>query len=240
MTPYTHLQFHLERHAYKRGQFKGDAPADPSRRGKYYLRVVRDGANLCVTMYNTNLLTITPDNRITVSMRGWWTSTTKKNLNDALTRFIGWGNVGTLRVFSYNQMAIIAKGKMYKFYDGMEFDAEGNVLSPLQCFERKQTDREETAEFRKEVEASGFKEVWPVLFATAEPVLRWGYAVLRWGYDRPPVRKMVTEAHHSHHWADYAAHTKAYHDDHKSAYRAIVQECTRSMTNIVRTDVSVL
>lgn len=89
MTPYTKLQFHLERHMYKRGQFKGDAPADASLRGKNHLRVIKQGGNMCVRMWNTNIITVTPDNHIRISMGGWWTSTTKQNLNEAVHTFLG-------------------------------------------------------------------------------------------------------------------------------------------------------
>lgn len=233
MTPYTKLKFHLERHAYKRGQFKGDAPADPSSRGKNYFRVIAQGDKMCVKMYNTNILEVTPDNNVRISMGGWWTSTTKQNLNAALTRFLGWGGVGTQRVFNYTQTVIRARGKTYLFYDGMEFSAEGEPLSRLLGFERKQTDRDETAEFRADIEASGFKEVWPVLFGTAEPNRQAGWNIVA-------LKKIVTEEHNANAWADLAAYMKWLHDDHKEAYKAIVRECTRDMTMIVRTDVTVL
>jgi hypothetical protein len=164
-------------------------------------------------------------------MGGWWTNTTKQNLNEALSTFIGWGGVGSRRLFNYSQMCIRAKGKDYKYYDGMEFDAEGNVLSELQCFERKCTDKDETAEFRADIEASGFKEVWPVLFGTAEPRRVWLTVSLK---------KAVTEEHHAYMWADIASHFKCLFDDHKAAYQSIVRQCTRDMTEIVRTDVSVI
>lgn len=231
MTPYTKLQFHLERHMYKRGQFKGDAPADSSRRSKNHLRVIKQGDSMCVRMYNTNIITVTPDNKVTISMGGWWTSTTKANLNECMWRFLGWGSVGNSNVFSYNQMCIIVNGKKYKFYDGMEFDAEGALLSPAQGFERKRTDRDETAEFRADMQACGFKDVWPVLFSAAEPTRVWIHV---------PLKKAVTEEHHANVWADIASHFKRTFDDHKAALQSIVRQCTRDMTEIIRTDVTVL
>jgi hypothetical protein len=231
MNPYTKLKFHLERHAYKKGQFEGDAPADSSRRGKNHFRVTKRGDNMCVKMYNTNLIEVTPDNKVTISMGGWWTNTTKANLNDALHTFLGWGRVGTTRAFNYSQTVIHAKGKTYKFYDRMEFDAEGAVLSPLSCFERQQTDRDETAEFRAAIAASGFKEVWPVLFSVAEPARKWFNI---------PLHKLVTAEHHANAWADLASQFKCNFDDHRAAYKAIVRECTKIMTEVVKTDVTVL
>jgi hypothetical protein len=233
MTPYTKLKFHLERHAYKKGQFKGDAPADSSRRGKNYFRVVRQGDLMCVRMYNTNLIEVTPDNKITISMGGWWTNTTKRNLNEALFTFIGWGRVSSRTLFNYNHMCITVRHKTYKFYDGMEFDAGGNVLSPLSRFERNQTDRKETAEFRADVEACGFKGVWPVLFSTAEPqrLVGWSTAYLR---------KIITREEHANTWPDLAAYKKQFFNDHREAYNSIIRECTRYMTEVVPTDVTVL
>jgi hypothetical protein len=233
MTPYTKLTMHLERHAYKRGMYKGDAPADSSRRSKNHFRVVKQGDLMCVRMYGTNIIEVTPDNKVTISTGGWWTSTTKQNLNDALSTFIGWGGVGNRRLFSYNQPCVRAKGKDYRFYDGMEFDAEGNLLSTAKVFERVRTDRDATKEFRADMQACGFKEVWPVLFGTAEPFKHWKF------HDNY-VRKVVTAEVYANEWADLAAHTKCYYDDHEDAYRAIVRQCTRGMTEIVKTDVSVI
>lgn len=232
MTPYTKLQFHLERHAYKKGMFKGDAPADSSRRGKNHFRVTKQGDNMCVRMWNTNLITVTPDNHIRISMGGWWTSTTKQNLNEALTTFLGWGGVCTRRLFSYSQMCFHVKGKTYKFYDGMEFDAEGNLLSPASCFERQCVDREGTKEFREDIAASGFKDVWPVLFGTAEPT--------RPSYILTPLWKAVTSDVHVNVWPEIASNYKRQYDDHKQAYQAIVRQCTQNMITIVKTDVTVI
>jgi len=164
MTPYLKLKLHLERYMYKRGQFKGDAPADQSRRSKNHFRVVRSGDKLCVKMYNTHLIEVTPDNNVRVSMGGWWGNTTKANINEAMHRFLGWGGIGTVLVFSHRQLAFRTQGKTYRYYDGMEFSGDGVLLSKPGFFERSQTDRDATAEFRKDIQESGFKEVFPVLF----------------------------------------------------------------------------
>jgi len=50
----------------------------------------------------------------------------------------------------------------------------------------------------------------------------------------------MTEECRANQWADIAAHFKAYFDDHKEAYRAIVTQCTRDMKEVVATDVTVL
>ena len=234
MTPYTKLQFHLERHMYKRGQYKGDAPADSSRRGKNHFRVVRgNGGQMCVRMYNTNLIEVTPDNKVCISMGGWWTNTTKQNLNHALYTFIGWGGVGSIKMFSHSQMAFRAQGKTYRFYDGMEFDGEGRLLSPPQVFSRRVTDREATAEFRAEIQESGFKDVWPVLFAAAEPMRVYGVPA---SY----LRRYVTSERDANYWPEIATYYKAKYDDHKEAMRDLVRHCTSDMFILQDSDVTVV
>lgn len=233
MTPYTKLKLHLERHMYKRGQYKGDAPADSSRRSKNHFRVVRgNGGQMCVRMYNTDLIEVTPDNHITLNMNGWYTNTTKANMNEALHHFIGWGGVGSVRLGGYSQLAIRAKGKTYRYYDGFSFDAEGNPTCELKPFSKQRTDRDETAEFRKDIKDSGFKDVWPVLFAAAEPD--------RWAFVMRGIKKVVTQECHANEWPTLAARMKWHHDDHKDAYRAIVHQCTADMKEFYDTDVTVI
>jgi hypothetical protein len=236
MTPYLKLKLHLERHMYKRGMFNGEAPADPYRRKRNHVRVIqaRDGT-MIVRMYNTDLLRVTPDNTIRISTGGWFTSTTKQNLNDALGRFVGWGRVGTQRIFGYNHDVIRIIGKTYRFYDGMEFNMDGNLLSPATTFSRKQVDRAETKEFRDEVEASGFKAVWPIVFANVEPGFKKGIGLV---YAERSLRQIITDPDRADQWPAIAALYKSNHDDHKSAYQALMRDCTKDMTEIVDTGVT--
>ena len=234
MNPYTKLSMHLERHMYKRGQFKGDAPADSSRRGKNHFRVMRGYAGqMIVRMWSTDIITVTPDNQITINMRHWWTSTTKSNLNEALSTFMGWGWVGSVTKFSYTQLAFVANGKTYRYYDGMTFDGDGNPTCHLKPFSRQITDRDSTKEFRADVEASGFKAVFPILFAAAEPQRHWGMHARQ-------VAKIMTNDYHANDWPELVAHSKYMCDDHKEAYRRLVGICTASMKDIIDTDVTVI
>lgn len=234
MTPYTKLKMHLERHMYKRGQYKGEAPADSSRRSKNHFRVVRgNGGQMCVRMYNTDLITVTPDNRITIDMGGWWGPTTKANLNEAMWRFLGWGGVGTVVLGGYRQLAFRANGKTYRYYDGMEFDMEGTLLSFAKRFTKQRTDRDATAEFRNDMKESGFKDVWPVLFASTEPSRIWGMAPKY-------MLKIVTQECHANKWPEVAAFYKCYHSDHKEAYQALTKACTSHMKELYDTDITAL
>lgn len=233
MTPYLKLKLHLERYMYKRGQFKGDAPADSSRRGKNHFRVMQQGSNMVVRMWNTDLITVTPDNAITITMNGWWTSTTKQNMNMALGTFLNWGHVTSVRLGGYSQLAFRAMGRTYRYYDGMTFDADGKPTCELKPFSKRRTDRDLTKEFREDIEASGFKAVWPVLFSSAEPKKHWGLSAGR-------VAKLVTAEYHANEWADLAEHCKTMFDDHRQAYQFIVRACTADMKEIVDTDITMI
>lgn len=230
-TPHTKLKFHLERHAYKRGAFEGDAPADKRRRYKSHFRVRRDGDDMCVRMYNTDIIRVAPDNTVTLNTNGWHTSTTVANTNDALSEFIGWGGMGKLKFRGLSQLAIRANGKTYLYYDGMTFSPDGTLLTEARPFRRVITDREETAAFRTDIDESGFKAVFPVLFAAAKPTRGW---ITR------ELKSIVTSEWRANAWPDVAAHFKAYFDDHKAAYQAIVKQCTQGMRLIVESDVTVL
>lgn len=234
MTPYLKLKLHLERHMYKRGMNKGEAPADASRRGKSHFRVIRgNGGQMIVRMYSTDILTVREDNSITIDMRHWWTSTTKANLNEALHTFVGWGGVSSTRYGNYSQLVFAAKGKRYRYYDGISFDAEGNLIGEAKPFTKRVTNRDDTKEFREDMQASGFKDVFPVLFAAAEPNKWWGVSVGR-------LHVIVTNECHANEWADVAANYKYSYDDHKDALRAITARCTADMKELVDTDVTAI
>jgi hypothetical protein len=155
---------------YKRGRNKGEAPADSSRRSKSHFRVLAQGNTMVVRMHGTNILTAFEDGSIKVSTGGWWTSTTRACLNHALWKFVTRRMyVHIIRKFGLSQPAITHAGEATRyFYDGIEFDVKGNLTSTPLCFERKRKDKDETAEFRKEIVESGFKDMFPILYQSAE------------------------------------------------------------------------
>jgi len=125
----------------------------------------------------------------------------------------------------------------------MEFSADGVLLTEAKVFTAKLTDRDETAEFRADVKASGFADVFPVLYAAAEvPERTWIGS---------PTKKVMTSEYHANDWPTLVAITKyprysyrsrnepAY-DNHKDALRALMASVTKNMTRLVDTDVTVL
>jgi hypothetical protein len=125
----------------------------------------------------------------------------------------------------------------------MEFSADGVLLTEAKTFTAKLTDRDETTEFRADVKASGFADVFPVLYAAAEvPVDTWMAT---------PTRKLMTCEHLADHWPhlisiikyprySYRSRNEPAYDNHKDALRALTASITENMTKLVDTDVTVL
>jgi hypothetical protein len=164
-------------------------------------------------------------------------------MGEALTNFFGWGCLGSVRFRGYSQTGIRMDGKTYRYYDGMEFSADGVLLTEAKTFTAKLTDRDETAEFRADVKASGFADVFPVLYAAAEvPTDTWLGT---------PIKKLITCEHLAGHWPHLISVIKypnyynrnrnqpAY-PDHKDALRSLIAMVTKNMTKFVDTVVTVL
>ncbi len=244
MNAHTKLKLHLERHMYKRGRNKGDAPADASRRAKTHFRVIKgNGGQMIVRMHNADLMTAYEDGRIVLNTRGWHDShTTRGCMNDAL-RFFGMGYIGSMRYRNHSQAILRMNGRTYRYYDGMEFSADGTLLTPPKPFTAKVTDREETAEFRADVKASGFADVFPILYNAAEPSES--------GWIGDTTKKLMTCEHSAHRWPQlvslikypgygYRTKNRPKYDNHKDALRALIANVTKNMTKLVDTDVTVL
>ena len=246
MNAHTKLTMHLSRHMYKRGVFKGDAPADKSKRAKRHFRVIKgNGGQMIVRMHNADLITAYEDGRIVLNTNGWHASpTTRACMSEALRGFTeqgGW--LSSTRKFNMSQTGICIRGKTYRYYDGMAFSGDGTLLSEAKCFERKIADRDERAEFRREAKESGFIGLFPVLYETAGVRLSPTYVRRR--------SEAVCDADQAHNWPGLISDFKYptyYHRtrgtparaDHKAALKALMAGLTKNMTVIVKSDVTVL
>lgn len=245
MTTYTKLKLHLERHMYKRGKNKGAAPADSSRRSKTHFRVRANNDTMVVRMHHTDILTAYEDGTVRLSTGGWWTSTTLRNLNTALGSFFTgprmW--VGGRRVFGMSQQTITRASGTVMFFHGIMFDAYGNQRGTPVPFERKRADKDERAEFRRDVAESGFKDAFPILYqAAGVPEVSWLNASME---------KLVRDDVYVNQWPDVIGLIKyptygnramkiQAHDDWRDAWKSLMAQCAKDMTEVVRTDVLVI
>lgn len=166
MNSYENLKAHLVKHVYMRGEFKGDAPL--GKRSKNWMRVMERNGDMVVRMRNSDLITVRPDNTFTLRANGWWGSPTTR---DAFK--LGFGVMG-LRAYVYskktrglNTSYVNLRGINYEVYEGMEFDAEGVLVSAPKTPRARRINRNASKEFQKALKDSGFKDMFKVLFATA-------------------------------------------------------------------------
>ena len=169
MTTYDRLNAHMQTYAYKRGDNKGDAPFDQSRRGRSHHRVVKRADFMAIRFHNTDIVRAYPDGRVMIDCRGWVNNnTTREALRDA-TKFMPFSfSVSNRSVMSYSQMVVMRMGKTFRYYDGITFDGEGNIITPLCPFEARRIDKAESKEFMDGIAASGFKDMYKLLYSTAQ------------------------------------------------------------------------
>jgi hypothetical protein len=169
MNMYTKLSMHLSRYMYKRGRNKGDAPANRYRRGMSHFRVVKGNDDtLRIRMWSTDIITAYPNGDVKIDTNGYHShNTTIIRLNEAFDFFDGSSvGIGKQSVLSYSQPVLRVNGKRYYFYDGITLNAQGEVITPLQAFEQKRVDKAATKELAEDLVNSGFKDTFPLLYAT--------------------------------------------------------------------------
>lgn len=242
---YGNLLLHLQRWKYTRGQYKGDAPADRWKRGKSRFRVVDCGDHMAVRMYRTDILTAYPDGRIVIDKSGWDTKTTRVNLHYAIGQFVPfrvW--IGSQVVMGLRQKVLVTPTRKVLYYDGVELDGEGTVISPLKPFARRRIHAGESKEFQQGLKDSGFRTLFPLLYqdVIAQP----GDGYPRGVGDGAVLAECLTDADCADQWREvvrkYTGWPALYMGpraaiDPKQVWAAIMAECKTDMYEIVPTDV---
>ena len=173
MSMYSKLSMHLSRHMYKRGKNKGDAPANAHRRAMDHYRVVKGNDDtMRVRMFSTDILTAYPNGDVKIDTSGYHRhNTTIIRLNEAFSFMpdLMYVNVHKRSVLSYSQPVIRIHDKLYRYYDGMLLNEQGDILTPLKPFEQKRVDRAETKALTEDLIASGFADAFKLLYAVSTP-----------------------------------------------------------------------
>lgn len=172
MSMYTTLMMHLQRHMYKKGRNKGDAPANKHQRGMNHFRVLKGNDDTYrVRMFQTDILTAYPNGDVKIDTNGYHThNTTIIRLNEAFGFFVGVRlDMGKRSILSYSQPVLSVNGKLYSYYDGITLNAQGEIITPLQAFEQKRVDKAETKALANDLQESGFTDAFKLLYAVATP-----------------------------------------------------------------------
>jgi hypothetical protein len=200
-TAHAKLTAHLEKHMYKRGYNIGDAPAD--NRGKTNFRVVKRGENIAVRFHSTDILTAYPNGDIMLDCRGWASATTTRAAMDfALRRFQpSYTSMGIRNFKSNSQLCLYLPGsRVVRYYDGIRISQTGEVLTPLQAFRCVRMNTEKSKALADGVKASGFKDMFAMLYNTAKLEHKW--AVDMWRCGR---HDTITNSANAEHWQGLVA-----------------------------------
>ena len=239
MNLYTKLKQHLDRHQYKRGQYKGDAPADASRRARSHFRVRDLGSHIAVRFHFTDIIRAYPDGRIILDSNGWHSSPTTR---EAYAHYGFW--LASRRYGGYSQTALVTSraysGPTVPFEDGMLLIADGNSnygtpthkLHPdykPKPFTTRVADKEARKEFRNDEDVKAFRAALPVLHAGVAAMPHRVRVEL--SYSRPSVRHHPSQACDVHdNWPVIVA--KWFRDTPAETWAAYYAEATKGMTKL--------
>ena len=200
MTPYEILEARHAKNIYKRGKFKGDAPLE--KRRATHQRIIKAHDRMVVRMYNTDILTAYRNGEILIDLNGWKdSSTTKVAINYALGICRLGLAIGTKVVMGVRQTMISTRDAYYLYYDGIRFNGDSTIASTPQRFEMRRINADESKELMDAVKASGFKDVYPVLYAACQAPDKLDPCTNYW-------MDYMQDADHADTWPDIIEHFK--------------------------------
>lgn len=238
MTPYAKLNDILNTNRYIKGAHKGDAPM--GKRSKPHFRVRRlSNGDLAVHFHNTDIITVSAETgNLTLDCEGWYDRpTTREAMNDSLKELLPQRMyIGSVRYKGISQTVLAMPSGRVLYYDGMVVSPEGELLSEAKTFRARGVDKDATKELATQVEESGFKDMFRIL---------WGSADIGKGYIRRSVREMITNPVYADEWqhmiAYYASswafgrHTKR---DADATWQSIMREAKKFLYITTNTEVT--
>jgi hypothetical protein len=179
MNLFNRITLHVQRYAYKKGQFKGSAPADKNRRWRDHHRVDADASRAFVTLHTTRIITATPDGCVQLTHGSWSTQTTKEALNHHLNRYGIF--IYTERKGGRSQWAVTDRTTIIPFVDNMILrpSEDGTrLLLPEEraAFKGWRVDRAKAKEVRDQLRASTFWSMMPFLHKVYETRVEYVHA----------------------------------------------------------------
>jgi hypothetical protein len=200
MTPYEILEARHAKTIYMRGEFKGDAPLE--RRRATHQRIIKAHDRMVVRMHATDILTAYRNGEILIDLNGWGgSSTTKGAINYALYVCKLGLAIGTKVVMGVRQTVISTRDAYYLYYDGIRFNGDSTIASTPQRFEMRRINADESKELMDAVKASGFKDVYPVLYAACQAPTKLDPCTNYWS-------DYVQDADHADAWPGIIEHFK--------------------------------
>lgn len=244
MNPYEILKARHADRIYKRGVHKGDAPMES--RGKRNFRIITGTDCMHVRMYGTNILTAYPNGEYGIYLDGYQSSnTTRMNLNYSLAVVRQTVSISNRNVMGISQATMYADGGRFLYYDGIRFNQEGKLISEPKAFEASRIDKAESKAFMDSLKTSGFKDMFPVLYATC-PLPDSGTSLdQHWDND-------LQDPERAHRWSetieyfkydsqyDYAKRSRWYAEinNAKACWARMMAKAKQNMCRTIRTEVT--
>jgi len=175
-TFYENLMKHVEQHAYTKGRFKGDAPADKNRRSRTWHRVTADTGRgyAAVVFHYTEIIRAYPEGVLMFDFGGHHLSpTTREAFNQASLQFTP-GNtlrtyVGTQRKFNVSRVCLHVDKGWTPFYDNMRMnESDRSLITPPKPFRAKRINKDRSKELTAALKRSGFKDLFPIMYSAAD------------------------------------------------------------------------
>lgn len=209
MNPYEILKAHIAKHKYARGKNKGSAPLDSTRRRRDWELVVDRGDRMAVQRYSTDVLTVYPDGRVVVDCGGWSSSTnTRIAVTKGLSLMHTLVSMGSVRYRNMSQVVLNLRMGSVRYYDGITLAQDSGVwmVQELKPFSARVRDTERVGVWDEAIKASGFKNLFPILYMNAEqehlPIAYSGYL------DERRITDLLSSADQSEHWLSVVAKFK--------------------------------
>lgn len=200
MTMYAELAKHLRDHAYRRGAYKGDAPAGDRR--KTHFRVSRPPQYdaIHIIFRKTNVITAYPDGRVALTMGTYHgRMTARAAVNEAMASYGFSMHVHSIKKYGVNQTTVWvgdrATARDYAYHSEMEmlFDANGMLLTEPLPWKAVVADRGRRKAFKQACIDSGFTCVFPLLYDTTPPPVG--------GYRTPvSIEVALQDPQYAEHW----------------------------------------
>lgn len=171
VSPYERMLRHINEHKYRRGAHAGDAPLDPKRRRRDWERVVQHPDKITIHRYCTDIITVYPDGRIVLDFDGWESSPTTRVCATVALYLMGiQASVGSTRYRGLSQPCINLPSGTYKYYPGITLVQKDKQWVPEDTvpFPAIIADKEERKAFDEALKASGFKDLFPLLYVNSE------------------------------------------------------------------------
>ncbi len=245
MNLYQILSLRHSRDVYKRGRFKGDAPADRDRRAKTHFRIVKHDEFMGVIFHRTQIITAYPDGRVRLRANGYQNSPTTR---DAFSHmgfvFQSKYNNGYKNTLVRGYLSGCGVNDWHVFYDDMMLDSLGHLIGEAKPQYKYVADRAARKEF--DADAAEFRSLIPLLLATSHSRVsaardRLGSFIARTeaSYCRSRTRAIL-ELGNAEQYADLVDAWSRYAYDegnnalcHKRLWSALRASCVRDMRNIV-------